>query len=85
MAPAPAPATVDYSTWSDEDLTARADVLAAERTRVRLDQVAIGVELEIRRSLAAMSPETRRVISLRLGGAVGSDGAAANKKSEATE
>lgn len=56
------------------DLERLRDDLAAQRTSIRLQQVAVASELELRAALAAMTPETRRVVELRLGGSIKPEG-----------
>lgn len=65
---------------SDEKLEKLSSDLAETRTQVRLAQNAVASEIEIRRALAAMSPETRRVINLRLGGEIAPSGSAEVEK-----
>ena len=71
------PKVMDLSRMGDKDLQKLADNLAEQRTEIRLAQNAVGVELELRRSLAAMTPETRKVVRLRLDGGVAPTGEAA--------
>lgn len=66
--------TVDYSGWSDEDLAAEQNRLATERTRVRLAQVAVANELEVRAALAGLSVRAAEVFRLRVSGSVGPTG-----------
>lgn len=74
MAPA-APSPTDYSSWSVGDLEAEQARLAAHRTVVREAQVAVGAELEIRAALERLSEPARRIVRVRLEGAVRPEGA----------
>ncbi len=59
---------IDYGSMTDEELAEKSEELAAERTRVRLEQNKVSAEQEIRRSLATMSGAGREALLLRLSG-----------------
>ena len=59
---------------SDEELDALSDELAAERTKVRLDQLEVQAERDLRRALASMPESSRRVVTIRLEGNISPTG-----------
>lgn len=64
----------NISSLSDERLSALADELAAERTRIREAQVEVQAELDIRAAVNAMPANARRIVKLRLEGGVAPSG-----------
>lgn len=66
----------DLSKLSDDELEALEADLAAERTSVRLRQNDVAAERDLRRALASLSPESRRIVSVRMGGELAPQGAA---------
>ena len=64
------------SLWTTVELEAEAVRLGLERTQVRLAQVAVSSELEIRRALETLSPEARRIVQIRLEGGIAPEGEA---------
>jgi hypothetical protein len=63
-----------YSEWSRADLEAEEVRLAAERTRIRLEQNEVGAALEVHRALDALSPAARRIVRIGLAGATAPNG-----------
>lgn len=55
----------DYNTWPVEKLEARRDELAAERTRIRLEQNAVDAALSAARAIDGLSPEQRAAFAAR--------------------
>jgi hypothetical protein len=66
--------TKKLSNMTDEELNAEAEKMAGERTDIRLKQLEVSREQEIRAALAAMSPETRRLIKITLEGGIAPQG-----------
>lgn len=64
----------DLSALTDAELEAERDRLAEVRTATRLAQLAVQAELDIRASIAAMSPATRAIFYQRVGGSIGPTG-----------
>lgn len=62
------------SNMTDEELAARAAELAEERTAIRLKQLEVQRELEVREAVKNLSPETRRIVKLGLAGGIASEG-----------
>ncbi len=60
----------DYSTWTDAKLEAKAAELAQQRTAIRLEQLKVSAELEVRASIAQLSPAAREVFAIRVGGGI---------------
>lgn len=65
---------IDYTAMTDAELDVAEGELAAERTRVRLEQNKVSSEKELRRMLQEMSGAARQALVLRLSGSAGSVG-----------
>ena len=70
----------ELSDMTDEELQAEADRLAEERTATRLQQNAVQAEIDIRRALSTLNPETRRIVEIKLAGGTVPAGAVAAEK-----
>lgn len=70
----------ELSKLSDDELAALDAELAAKRTEIRLEQIAVSAEIDLRRALGAMSAESRRIIHIRLEGGISPSGDATPEK-----
>jgi hypothetical protein len=59
---------------SMEELEAKRDELAKQRTAVREEQVAVQAEIDLRIAMQSMPDSARRVVLERMGGTVESEG-----------